>query len=56
MSDEKVIPFRPRPRVVSEGELDAYRRMTRQWHPDMQRLVFPEYASRDQTSRRREED
>jgi len=46
MSDSKVVPFRKRP--PSEPELEAYRRMTRNWHPEMQRLIFPEHFERDQ--------
>lgn len=46
MSRAKVIPFRRRP--PSEAELDAYRRMTRNWTPEMRRLLFPEYFQEDQ--------
>lgn len=46
MSDAKVIPFRKRP--PSEAELEAYRRVTRNWHPDMRRLVFPEHFKKEQ--------
>jgi hypothetical protein len=56
MSDDKVIPFRPRPRVISDGELDVYHRMTRLWHPEMQRLMCPEYAKHDQATERPEQD
>jgi hypothetical protein len=44
MSDEKVIPFRPRPRVIPEGELEAVRHATRNWHPQLRELMFPEHA------------
>ena len=46
MSNSNVIPFRKRPapkKPVSELELDAVRRMTRSWHPELQKLMFPEY-------------
>ena len=46
MSDSNVIPFRKRPapkKQVSELELDAIRRMTRSWHPELQKLMFPEH-------------
>jgi hypothetical protein len=48
MSDRKVIPFRKRP--PSQAELEAYRRMTRNWHPEMRRLVFPELFEKEQAS------
>jgi hypothetical protein len=44
--DRKVIPFRKRP--PSQAELEAYQRMTRNWHPEMRRLFFPEFAEKDQ--------
>jgi len=44
VSDDNVIPFRKR--SPSENELEAFRAMTRNWHPDMRRLVFPEHAER----------
>jgi hypothetical protein len=48
MSDEEVvIPFRPRPRTIAEGELDAVRQMTRNWHPELRELMFPEHAKLD---------
>lgn len=48
MSDEQVvIQFRPRPRVISEGELDAFRQMTRNWHPQLRELMFPDHAKLD---------
>ena len=47
MTDRKVVPFRKRP--PSESELEAYRRITRNWHPEMQRLMFPEHFKRDQS-------
>jgi hypothetical protein len=46
MADEKVVPFRKRP--PSQAELEAYMRMTRNWHPEMRRLVFPELFKKEQ--------
>jgi hypothetical protein len=46
MSDNKVIPFRKRP--PSKCELDVYRRITRNWHPEMRRSVLPEHFKHDQ--------
>jgi hypothetical protein len=49
MSDErKVIPFRKRPRPPSEAELEVYRQMTRNWSPQMRRLMFPEHFEKDE--------
>jgi hypothetical protein len=45
MSDNKVVPFRRRP--PSEKELNVYRHITRNWHPDMRRLILPEHFKRD---------
>ena len=42
MSDEVVIPFRKRP--PSEVELEVFRRITRGWHPEVRRLLFPEHS------------
>jgi hypothetical protein len=47
MSDQKVIPFRPRSRQLSEAELEVYRHITREWHPEMRRLMFPEHFAHD---------
>ena len=41
----KIIPFRKRP--PSEIELEMYRRMTRNWSPDLRRLMFPEHFKRE---------
>ncbi len=41
MSDRKVIPFRKRP--PSPVQLAMFQQMTRHWHPDMRRLICPEY-------------
>lgn len=49
MADEKVVPFRKRP--PSQAELEAYLRMTRNWHPEMRRLVFPELFKKEQIGR-----
>jgi len=45
MTDRKIIPFRKRP--LSKPELEVFRRITRNWHPEMQRLMLPEYVKRD---------
>jgi hypothetical protein len=45
MSDDVVIPFRKRP--PSEAELEAYRRLTSEWHPELRRLMFPEHFRQD---------
>ena len=45
MNDEKVVPFRKRP--PSEAELEMYRRVTQNWHPEMRRLMFPEHFRHD---------
>jgi hypothetical protein len=42
-----VIPFRTRPRRPSEAELEIYRQVTRNWLPDVRRLVFPEHYEID---------
>lgn len=47
MSDDKIIPFKPRPRVISEQELDAFRLATRNWHPMMREMMFPEHAKQE---------
>jgi hypothetical protein len=46
MSYDNVIPFRKRP--PSEGELEAYRRLTRSWSPQLRQMMFPEYFRHDQ--------
>lgn len=43
MSRGNVIPFRKRP--PSKGELDAFRRMTRSWSPELRQLMFPRYVA-----------
>ncbi len=35
------MPFRGRP--PSEAELEIYKLMTRTWHPDVRRRIFPEH-------------
>jgi hypothetical protein len=45
VSDRKVIPFRKPP--PSKGELSVYRLMTRNWHPEMRQLIFPEHFKLD---------
>ena len=46
MSNDNVTPFRKRP--PSENELEIYRQMTRNWHPDMRKLMFPEHFQREE--------
>ena len=43
MNDDNVIPFRRRPQLPSEAELEAYRQATRNWHPEVRRLKYPEH-------------
>jgi hypothetical protein len=45
VSDSKIIPFRKRP--PSPGEMEAYRRFTRNWSNELKRLMFPEYFRHD---------
>jgi len=40
-----VVPFRKR--RPSEAELEVYRRITRGWHPELRRLMFPEHFKHD---------
>lgn len=53
MTDDNVLPFKQRPRVLSEQELDAFRLATRNWHPKMREMMFPEHVKQD---RDREQD
>ncbi len=46
MSDDVVIPFRKRP--PSEVELEVFRRITKGWHPELRRLLFPEHSKRSE--------
>ena len=46
MAEDNVSPFRPRP--PSDTELEAYRTMTRSWHPQMRQLMFPKHFEHDQ--------
>jgi hypothetical protein len=46
MSYDNVIPFRKR--APSEGELEAYRRLTRSWSPELRQMMFPEYFRYEQ--------
>jgi hypothetical protein len=41
MPGDNVIPFRKR--APSEGQLEAYRRMTQNWSSELKQLMFPEY-------------
>lgn len=43
MSDDKVIPFKPRPREISEQELEVFRLITRNWPPQLRALMLPEH-------------
>jgi hypothetical protein len=45
MSDSVVVPFRKR--LPSEEEMAAYRQITRGWHPEARRLMFPEHFKVD---------
>jgi hypothetical protein len=45
VSDDNVIPFRKR--RPSKNELEVYRHVTRNWHPQMRELVFPEHSRHD---------
>ena len=51
MSDQKVIPFRKRP--PSLAQLAIYRQITRKWHPEMRRAIFPDHYSRDPSKKDR---
>lgn len=44
MSDEKIIPFKPRPRLISEQELEMFRHITRNWSQQLRELMLPAYA------------
>jgi hypothetical protein len=46
MSDDKIVPFRKRP--PSEPVMEVYRQMTRGWHPEMRRMMFPEHFAHEQ--------
>lgn len=48
MTDDNVLPFKQRPRVLSEQELEAFRLATRNWHPKMREMMFPEHVKQDQ--------
>ena len=45
MSDQKIIPFRKRP--PADAVMEAYRQMTRGWHAEMRRLMFPEHFAHE---------
>ena len=45
MSRSNVIPFRKRP--PAKGELEAFRRMTRSWSPELRQLMFPRYVAEE---------
>ena len=48
MSADNVIPFRKRQPPPSEVELEMYKRMTRDWHPQLRELMFPEHFKHEQ--------
>jgi hypothetical protein len=48
MSRGNVIPFRKR--APSKGELDAFRRMTRSWSPELRQLMFPRYVAQENST------
>jgi hypothetical protein len=50
VNDRKVIPFPSdeRARPPSEAELQAYRRVTRNWSPALRQLLLPEFFRREQ--------
>jgi hypothetical protein len=52
MSDSKIIPFRRRP--PSPGEMEAYRRFTRNWSNELKRLMFPECFKHDNQAEERQ--
>jgi hypothetical protein len=41
MAVDNIIPFPKRP--PSEGEMEAYRRSTRNWSAQLRQLIFPEH-------------
>jgi len=41
MRSNNVIPF-PK-RTPSQGELEVYRRITRNWSPTSRRIIFPDF-------------
>jgi len=45
MSNDNVLPFRKRP--PSAAELQYYRMITRNWHPQMREALFPEHFKHD---------
>jgi hypothetical protein len=51
VSDDKVVPFRPRP--PSKSEVNVYTRMTRNWSPELRELMFPEHFRQQYKDERR---
>ena len=49
MSSDKVVPFRKRP--PTPAQLEMYRRITRNWHPEARRLMFPELFQQERTQK-----
>lgn len=54
MGQDNVIPFRKRP--PSDGEMEAYRMMTRNWSPELKRLMFPHHFMHDEDERAHRQD
>ena len=53
MSENKVVPFRKRPTPpTAEVGIETYARMTRTWHPEIKKLMFPEQFKQEQERRR----
>lgn len=46
MSDDKVVPFRPRP--PSKAEIAVYEAITRNWQPELRQRMFPEHFRQHQ--------
>ena len=45
MTHDNVLPFRKRP--PSKAEIEYYRMITRNWHPQMRQALFPEHFKHD---------
>jgi hypothetical protein len=45
VNEDNVIPFRKRP--PSEAELEIYRQITRGWHPELRKMMFPDHFRLD---------
>lgn len=53
MGDDNVILFRKR--SPSEVEVEYYRMITRNWHPQMRQMMFPEHFKHDNPEQREAE-